>query len=77
MFGRGARDPAHGIRYNKMIENYLVSRRQYSFDIARTPQVVKEGERGFLFIDVLAEAHQANYGRRFVDRKQHKVDGRL
>lgn len=72
-------DPAKGIEYNEISTVYLVSKRIYAADIARTPQVVKGRDADsdyFLRIDVHAEAYRANSKNHMVDYYQSRVKGR-
>lgn len=72
--GRGPRDPAFGLPYNKLVENYMVSRNIYTVDIARTPMIVTNKLE---FIDVHNEVDKVNSGRRLLDQRRYKIGGRF
>lgn len=66
-------DPTKGIEYNNIVPNRRVSRLVYGFDIARNPQIVSNT---FEFINVSAEACEANSMRDMVDAEARKMRGR-
>lgn len=66
-------DPAKGIEYNQINTAYKISKKIWSVDIARTPQVVRGlGDR----IDVHGEAWLANRMNSMIDYKSNKCKGR-
>lgn len=72
-------DPAKGMEYNGINATYRVSRRIYSVDIARTPQVVKDSSgKGFSFdfVDVQADAYKANQLGTMINYRASRVHGR-
>lgn len=72
-------DPAKGIEYNKINTTYLVSKRIYDVDIARTPQIVKGksgGDYSFEFVDVHAEAVKANRLGTMINYRASRLHGR-
>ena len=74
MFGRGSRDPAHGLRVNKLSDNSRVSKKIYQCDIARTHIIIKDlNDR----VDIQGKAYYVNFSRRFVDYRQDRVEGRF
>lgn len=66
-------DPANGIEYNKFSTHTKTSRKVYSVDIARTPQIVNQF---FQRIDVHGEAWKANHMRHMVDYRRSNMKGR-
>lgn len=66
-------DPAKGIEYNTINPTYLVSKKIWSADIARTPQVVRDLT---VRTDVHGEAWVANKMNSMIDYKSHKCKGR-
>lgn len=74
MFGRGSRDPGHGIRYNNISDNWRASKKLYSFDIARTPIVVKDYGQS---ADLQGYVNAANGARLLIDKRQDRVEGRF
>lgn len=56
--GRGEpRDPAFGVVYNQIVDCYNLSRRVFSFDIARTPMIIKNIGT---YADVQGDIYNAN-----------------
>lgn len=72
-------DPAKGMEYNKINTTYRASKRVYSVDIARTPQIVKDsGGKGynFDFVDVQAETYKVNQYNAMINYRGSRVHGR-
>jgi hypothetical protein len=68
-------DPSNGIEYNELQTNRRVSRRIWSIDIARNPNVVKN-IRSDMFIDVNDKIRKVNDKRDQIDGLSHRAKGR-
>ena len=66
-------NPGNGIEYNEIVPCYQVSKRIYSVDIARTPQIVNSL---FERIDVHGQAWKANQMNPMVNYKAQLAKGR-
>lgn len=66
-------DPAKGIEYNKINPAYLVTKKIWKVDIARTPQVVRGFDYG---IDMHKSGHKANRLNAMVNYCHRRVKGR-
>ncbi len=66
-------DPAKGIEYNKINPTYLVSKKIWKVDIARTPQVVRGFDYG---MDMHGNAYKANRLNAMVNYCHRRVKGR-
>ena len=66
-------DPAKGIEYNKINPTWLVSKKIWKIDIARTQQVVRGFDHG---IDMHGDAYKANRLNSMVNYCNKRARGR-
>ena len=67
-------DPSYGISDNTLSKNRKVSRELYIFNIAFTPQAIKDIS---IRINVNGEAWHTNSERRRIDKRLNKFNGRF
>lgn len=66
-------NPSRGISYNNISDNRIVCKRIYDFDIARTPQVIKDLG---MEADLQGNSWKINSHYILTNYKAHKAKGR-